>query len=53
MKEFLKRVRRVYSISNIRNMYRISPRLTVLTLTGDVLIVAAVVSLVVYGVSAL
>ncbi len=50
MKAFLKRVRSVYSVSNIRNMYRMSPRLTVLTLAGDVTIVAVVVSLIIFGV---
>lgn len=53
MKEFLKRVRSVYSVSNIRNMYRLSPKLTVLSLAGDFAIIAVVVTLIVFGVRAL
>lgn len=52
MKNFIKRVKNIYTIENIKYMYSIRPVATVLAITGDVLIVVAVVVAVGFGIGA-
>jgi hypothetical protein len=53
MKNFIKRLKSTYTLENIRYMFSIRPVATVAAITGDVLIVVAIVVAVVLGIGAL